>query len=338
MLARAIVFEQPLQAALREEEVGPLPPGSLLVEAVCSLISTGTEMICYHGSPDAGTHWEEYARYPHHPGYSLVGRIAQVGEGLGAEWRVGQRVICDAGHRSHAVVTPGQVWGRRIPDSIPDEQAAWAILGVITQTGVRMAEHAMGDSAVVIGLGPLGQLVVQHLRLLGLEQVLAVDPVQSRLDLALQHGATGGFCGSSSDAMEFVREHTAGRLAEVVYDVTGHWAVLPTALPLARDHGKLVLLGDSPHPSKQCLTYDVVSRQVRIIGSRSSWLPPQYAAWTPQRMTELFLTYVQRGQMDVSDLTTHRARPADAAKVYSMLAAKRSETLGVLFDWTAPDS
>ena len=334
MNSRVVVFPEPMQAALIEEEVAPPGAGRLLVEATCSLISTGTEMICFHASCDPGTHWAGFAHLPHRPGYSLMGRIAEVGAGLEG-WEVGQRVICTANHRSHVLVEPAQVWGIRVPDDVSDERAVWAVLGVITQTGVRMAEHVMGDSAVVIGLGPLGQLVTQYLRILGLEQILAVDPVPGRLDLALKQGATAGFCGRSDDAKEFVLEHTQGRLADVVYDVTGHWAVLPTALPLARDHGKLLLLGDSPHPSRQVLTDDVVSRQVKIIGSRSSWLPPAYAMWTPQRMTDLFLTYVQRGVMRVDELTTHRVRPEEAAQVYAMLAENRGETLGVMFDWRA---
>lgn len=331
-ISHRIVFPQARQAALIEEPLPPLPADKVLVEATCSLISSGTEMICYQGECDPGSHWEGYAAFPHHPGYSLMGTVAAVGEAV-TEVTVGQCVVCAAGHCSHAIVSPEQLWVREVPPEIPDEQAAWAILGVITQTGVRMAEHVMGDSAVVIGLGPLGQLVVQYLRLLGLEHVLAVDPVASRTALALQHGATDAFTGSSADCREFVREQTAGRLADVVYDVTGHWAVLPTALPLARDHGKVVLLGDSPHPSKQTLAYDVVSRQVQVIGSRSSWLPPQHAAWTPQRMADLFVTYLQRGQMHVAALLTHRFTPGQAPQVYAMLAEKKPDVLEVLWDW-----
>jgi threonine dehydrogenase-like Zn-dependent dehydrogenase len=48
----------------------------------------------------------------------------------------------------------------------------------------------MGDTAVVIGLGPLGQLIVQYLQVLGLREILAIDLIQPRLDRALKHGAT----------------------------------------------------------------------------------------------------------------------------------------------------
>lgn len=336
MISRAIVFEQANKAALVEQELPDTPPGGITVAATVSLISTGTEMICYHGACDADTHWAEYAKYPNSPGYSLVGRVAQLGEGVDG-LQIGQRVSVTASHRSHVNVEPKHVWGREIPDDIPDEDAVWASLAVITQTGVRMAEHSMGDTAAVIGLGPLGQLVVQYLRILGCSQIIAVDPVQARLDMALDHGATAAFCGAAADARQFVVAHTGNRLADVVYEVTGHWAVLPTALPLARDHGKLILLGDSPHPSKQHLTYDVLSRQVRIIGSRSSWLPPEHASWTPQRMTDFFFACLQKGLMRVSDLITHRFTPEEAPQAYEGLSQDRSGTMGVIFDWRTAD-
>ena len=331
MRSWTIVFPAAEQAALVEEETPDPGPGQVTLEAICSLISTGTELICYFGSPDPDTHWAEYAKYPHHPGYSLVGRVVKVGEGV-TEFKESDRVTTAANHRQFATV-PAEGWTTLIPDAVSDEEAAWSSLAVITQTGVRMAEHIMGERAVIIGLGPLGQLVTQYLRLLGLKEIMAVDPVRRRLDTALAHGATVAFCGSVADAKEFVLEHTEQQLADAVYDVTGHYSVLPKALPLARDHGKLILLGDSPHPSKQCLTYDVLSRQVRIIGTRSCWLPPQYSYWTPRRQTELFFTYLQRGQMRVADLITHRFKPTEAAEVYRTLAEKRTETLGVLFDW-----
>lgn len=332
MNSHTIVFNEANLATVTEQPLAAPPPGHLTVAATASLISTGTELICYHGACDADTHWADYAKYPHYPGYSLVGRVAEIGSGVEG-FHNGQRVAVTASHRSHVNLTPAQVWGREIPEAVSDEEAAWASLAVITQTGVRMAGHVMGDSAVVVGLGPLGQLVVQYLRLLGCEHVIAIDPVQFRLEVALTHGATSAFCGTADAAKDFVLSRCDGRLADVVYDVTGHWAVLPTALPLARDHGKLILLGDSPHPSKQRLTYDVLSRQVQIIGSRSSWLPPQYAAWTPQRMTDLFFTYLQSCQMRVRDLITHRHNPMEATEVYRSLSGKRTDTMGVVFEW-----
>lgn len=51
-------------------------------------------------------------------------------------------------------------------------------------------------------------------------------------------------------------------------------------------------------------------------------------------MVELFFTYLQRGDMRVSDLITHRYSPQMAPESYRMLQTDRSEAMGVLFDWT----
>ena len=221
----------------------------------------------------------------------------------------------------------------RLPEGAGSEDAAWAALAFITQTGVRRAEHSLGDTAAVIGLGPLGQLVTQYLRAAGLREVLAIDTVPARLETALAHGATQAFHGSAADARDFVREHTEGRLADAVYDVTGHYAVFPHALKLARDFGTVVLLGDTPHPSRQHLTHDVLTRQLRIVGTHNSKLPGQHAHWTTEKQVLLFLEYVRRGQMRVADLVTHRYAPADAPRVYQELQENRAATMGVLFDW-----
>jgi len=332
MKATAIVFTGPQQVELVQEEVGDPGAGEVTFETTASLISTGTELICYRGERDSGTHWEGYITYPLRPGYCAVGTVTRVGEGVEG-LHEGDRVCSIIPHRQAANVSLDRVWSRPLPEAVSDEEAAWAVLGVITQTGVRHVEHVMGDTAVVIGLGPLGQLVSQYLRAMGLQQVLVVDAVQTRVDVALQHGATGGFCGSAGDAREFVLQHNDGRLADVVYDVTGHYAVLPMALPLARDFGKVILVGDSPHPSRQYLTDDILNRQVKLLGSRSSFLPPQYEYWTPVRQAQLFLAYVQRGQMQVDDLITHRFDPRNAVEVYRSLHEQRETTLGVIFDW-----
>jgi len=306
-------------------------PNQITVQTIVSLISTGTESWCYMGDFDADTGWAGWVKYPFYPGYSNVGRVIKVGKGV-EDFAEGDRVNSGIPHRQFATIgTDSNVV--KLPDYAADEEATWCTLSSTTQTAVRRAEHVMGDIAAVIGLGPLGQLVTQYLRVIGLREVLVIDTVQMRLDQALAHGATQGFCGSAGDAGPFVKEHTEGQGADVVYDVTGHYAVFPLALKLARDFGKLILLGDTPHPSRQHLTHDVLTRQVNVVGTHNAKLPAAHAYWTRPRQILLFLQYIQRGQMRVSDLITHRFQPSDAAEVYAMLQEDRASTMGILFDW-----
>ena len=330
MKTKAIVFPAKQQAELTEQDVPDLQAGQVLVQTTVSLISTGTECICFRGQFDENTNWYNWVQYPFNPGYSAVGTVVDVGPGV-KHLAEGDAVFSGGKHLQHTIADEEKAI--KIPDGITHEEAAWSLLANITQTAVRRAEHVMGDTAVLIGLGPLGQLVTQYLHTIGLRQILAIDTVAMRLEAAAAHGATATFAGNAADARDFVAEHTDGRLADAVYDVTGHWSVLPLALPLAGNFGRVVLLGDTPTPSKQHLTQDVLTRQVNIIGSHVYKLQPQFAWWTQQRQTELFYTYIQRGQLRVADLITHRFKPSEAHGVYPQLLNDRTGTLGCLFDW-----
>jgi len=324
-----IVITGKERVELRREDAPAVPNDGLLVRTSISLISSGTESICFRGDIEAGTHWANWVKYPFYPGYSNVGVVEQVGEATEG-YKVGDRVFTTANHRQFHVVKPPVT---KIPDYIGDESAIWSKLGTISQTGVRRAELEMGDTVAVIGLGPLGQLLTQYSRVMGAEEVLAIDPLESRLSVATSHGATHTFAGGADDAGEFVADHTRGRLADVVFDATGHFAVFPLALGLVRRFGKMMLVGDSPHPSRQTLSSDIVTRQIVVRGSHNESLADA-RVWTSRRQIELLYRYLERGQMRVDDLLTGRHAPSEAPRVYADLLVNRSAILGVSFDWS----
>jgi len=329
-----IVFTGQNAVEVWREDVPEPRAGQILVGSQKSLISTGTECICLARKFAPGTHWDSWVKYPFHTGYSNAGRVLAVGEGV-TKWKVGDRVACRWQHRQSFVIDADEALA--IPDGVSDEAATWFGLATIVQNGVRRAEHTLGDAVVVIGLGLLGQLVVQYLRCFGAREIIAVDTSRPRLDMARAHGATHALESDVAGAREAVSQITGGRLADVVYDVTGHPAVFSPALGLARKFGKLLLLGDTGTPSEQRLTGDVVTRGVSIIGAHDS-NPPETATdrewWTKPHMAELFFSFLERGQMEVGTLVTHRYSPNDAPAAYEMLLTDRSGAMGVIFDWT----
>lgn len=317
------------QVELLREQAPTAPVGGLLVRTRTSLISTGTECICYRGEMDEGSHWAGWVQYPFYLGYSNVGEVVAVGEGVDG-YQIGDRVFSSSNHRQYAAVSGKPA---KIPDGVSDESAAWSKLATIAQTGVRRAELRMGARVVIVGAGPLGQLLTQYTCLMGASEVMLIDMVAGRLEVAMAHGATQVFSGSAADAVSFVEGHTGGELADVVFDATGHYSVFPLALKLVRRFGTLMLIGDSPHPSKQVLTADVLTRQISVRGSHNEVLPPHVEGWDPIRQIELFHTYIARGQMRVEDLVTGRFAPQEAPEVYAQLLENRAETIGVVFDW-----
>jgi 2-desacetyl-2-hydroxyethyl bacteriochlorophyllide A dehydrogenase len=331
-----IVFTGENQIELSSEDVPIVQAGQVLVEGKKSLISTGTECICLARNFAAGTHWDNWVKYPFYPGYSHTGEVIEVGKDV-SNLKVGDHVAARIGHRQFFVANADNLLPLR--SDVAHDHAAWFALASIVQNGIRRAQLELGDTVVIIGVGLLGQLAVQYARLSGAREVIAIDTPASatRLEMAKAHGATYTLAMGADEAKNAVHEITRGRLADVVFDVTGHPAVFPAALGLSRRFGKLLLLGDAGRPSLQCLTSDVMTRGVRIIGAHDIDAPPtesDYHYWTRNNMCQLFFDYVARGQMRIEDLISHRFSPEHARAAYDLLLNDRTSAMGVIFDWS----
>jgi 2-desacetyl-2-hydroxyethyl bacteriochlorophyllide A dehydrogenase len=329
-----VIFTAKEKAELITEPVSSPGAGQLLVRTTFTLISTGTETICYGRRFDPGTHWDTWVKYPFHTGYSHVGVVEAVGEDV-KNFKVGDRVASTAGHGQYAVINAATAYP--VLDGVSDRDAAWLTISYIVQTGVRRVNHELGENVAVVGLGPLGQHVIQYTRLLGARTIIAIDPVQMRLDMAKAHGATHTLALGVDQALEPIKELTNGRGVDVVYDMTGNDRVFAGALKLLRRFGKLALIGDTGSPAGQHLMPEVIRNSLQIIASHASNTPPEatdWAWWTRYNMVALFYQYLKDGRMRVSDLNTHSFAPAECQNAYQKLLNDRSGTMGCHFDWS----
>lgn len=334
MESLTVVFSKKDTVEVERRQIGEPAEGQVLIQTTKSLISTGTECIMLEANYEADSHWARWCALPICPGYSNIGVIMSVGDGVEG-LKPGDRVATRSSHWQYHLIPAYMV--TPVPDGVSDEDAAWFALAGITQIGVRTAEHELGDVVVIIGAGPLGQLVVQYVRLAGAREIIVLDLSKERLEMATAHGATHTLQMDAAEATDAVRELTGDRMADVVYDITGHADVFAPATSMVRRFGKLLLLGDTGSPSKQHLTSDVIVRGVKIIAGHDGHPPKQssdYAFWTHEEMFQLFFAYLQQGRMKVSDLITHRFSPTEALEVYKMLTTDRSAAMGVIFDWT----
>src|SRR5216117_3275019 len=114
MKRKSVIFTGKDQVQVIDEEPLSAPgPGEIILRTTRTLISTGTEGIVLGRKFSPGTQWEAWVKYPFRPGYSHVGRVSAVGEGV-SEFRVGDRVAARAHHTSQAKVKAAHAV--RIPD------------------------------------------------------------------------------------------------------------------------------------------------------------------------------------------------------------------------------
>ncbi len=132
---------------------------------------------------------------------------------------------------------------RRVPEGMSDDAALFA--GDVMGTGYHsIVSSGMqpGDTVVVLGLGPVGLCAAQVARASGAAQVIAVDQVPDRLEVARSFGAQPVHL-TEDDPRSAVKAATGGRGADVVVDAVGHPDALDMACRMARKSGTISVIG-----------------------------------------------------------------------------------------------
>lgn len=332
-----VIFPEKLKVDVIREDVPKLKDDEVLCKAEISLISVGTEMRCLMGVFDSGTNWSGWVKYPFKPGYCITGTVVEVGKDV-KSFKPGDRIVTQQTHSQYFIDKCNSSNLMKIPDKVSFEEASWQPLGAITQIGTRRAEIKLGETVGVIGLGMLGQLVVQYLRMSGVRKIIAIDMKQKRLELAKKHGVSDCLAIDVNQAKDVISELSDHRMLDVVFDITGMPTILSSATQLVKRLGKVIILGDNTVPSKQFLGPNVVSDSISILGVHGSLCPDvgnEFNPWTWKEMSGLFFDYIIDGRMDVESITTDRYSPLEAEKVYNWLYNDRPDNVGITFDWTS---
>lgn len=327
----AVVFVGPGSVAVQEQPVPQPDKGQILIRTIKSMISPGTELSLLSGDSQPGSIWADATQFPAYPGYANVGEVIGVGEG-GDESMIGRRVASYTPHARFVTITSDLYWP--IPDGVDDESACFFVFAQIIMNAVRRSGLTWGESAVVYGLGILGQLTARICVLAGARPVFGVDVSEKRLGLA--GGGVIPVNPSKEGVPAVVKESNSGRLADVLFEVTGNAELIQAEMKALRSVGRLVLVSSPRRPTIFDFHDFCNNPSFTIIGAHN-WSHPESPTclnpWTRGRHAELFFDLLKEGRLEVSSLITHRSAAHDAPLMYQILQEKGSPALGVVLEW-----
>jgi alcohol dehydrogenase len=333
---------------LRVEEVPkPQPkPGEAVIRITATTIC-GTDVHIVKGE------------YPVRPGLILghepVGIIEELGEGLGPEYAVGQRVIVGA-------ITPcgqcfyclngthsqchGPLGGWRfgnsingawaeyllvpdaranlalVPDALTDEQVL--MLPDIASTGISGAESGnvrTGDSVAVFAQGPIGLCATLGARLRGAALIVGVDPVPERREMARRFGASVTLNPAECDVVAELKRMTDGRGVDVAIEALGRQPTFEAALRSVRPGGILSSLG--VYSGKLVAPYEAV-----YAGLGDQRIVTTLCPGGKERMRRL-MEMVATRRMDLTPLVTHRFALDDLSEAFELFSHQRDQVMKV---------
>ncbi len=353
-----------------------LRPGGVIVRTVHSLISAGTERMKVTESklslagkararPDQvrkvlesvsqqgleATYRKVVNRLDQYTplGYSLAGVVVEVGDGVD-DLRVGQLVAC-AGDKyaSHAEYN----WIPKnlcvpIPDGVSSRHGAFATVGAIAMQGFRRSGATLGETACVVGLGLIGQTLVQILKAAGV-RIVGIDVSAERCRLAVEAGAAVA-AAPDSDKIgkleQVLAELTDGKGADHVFLTTGTSQNDPVILAaaLARDRAAVIDIGKTNLDVPWNAYYE---KELELRLSRSYGpgrydpsyeeggvdYPIGYVRWTERRNMSSFLNLIQEGRIDLEPLIAAVHPFETAATVYEELQKGTLSGIANLFSY-----
>jgi predicted dehydrogenase/threonine dehydrogenase-like Zn-dependent dehydrogenase len=364
-------MKQVLRKGLKRIVVGevpdpPLIPHHVLIRPCYSLISSGTETASIHADgvlkelADNPSHlrkiwnvmkvqgplrtldevqgkFREYAPL----GYSGAGIVVDK-DATVTDLEIGGRVAYGGEGTGHSeTVLAGRNLVVQVPEAVPVEHACFTTLGAIALNAVRIADIGVGDLVAVIGLGLVGQLVAQLVRVQG-GVVIGVDLREDRVELARRLGADHALVGSGA-LPEAVGPLTEGRGADcvIVAAASKSAAPLQQAVRICRDRGRVVVVGAVDISVSRDEMY---AKELQLLMSRAYGpgsydpvyeahgqdYPVAYVRWTENRNMEEFLRLLAAGRVRVQPLITHQFALEEAARAYATIMDPSSRSLAVL--------
>ena len=212
----------------------------------------------------------------------------------------------------------------RVPADLPFEIAA--LFGCAVLTGAGAALNTAADawparSVAVFGLGGVGLAALLAAASQGPEVLVAVDPVESKRDLALELGATHAIDPACGEVLEQVRSAVAqaggesepGRGVDIAIETVGSEQVLAQAFAATGRGGTTVTAG-LPHPDRKLeIPAQTLTAEERTV--RGSYL----GSCIPARDIPRFITMYRDGLLPVDRLLSHRLRPEEINEGFDRL-------------------
>ncbi len=335
LIRKLLYFTEPQHVEVREERLSAPGNDQVRVQSILSAISPGTEMLVYRGQfPDLPVDANIQSlggkfAYPLAYGYACVGRVAEIGRAVSAEWQ-DKLVFSFQPHCSQFIASPEALLP--LPDLFSAETACFL---PNTETAVNLVQDAapiLGERVLVLGQGIIGLLTTALLAEFPLESLVCADMYALRRQAAMSLGAQAVLDPACAEFSDLARSFLKSG-ADVTLELSGSPAALNSAIALTAFSGRVVIgswygqkpaaidLGGSFHRSR-----------LRLISSQVSSIAPELSArWDKARRFEVAWHALRR--LCPEKWITHRFALDDAPMAYRILDEKPGDAIQMIFEY-----
>ena len=341
MKTAAVFHTRARHTEYRELQLSSPKAGEVLIEALCSAISPGTESMIYRGHLSSGilgdsiiSCLQSQLEYPFRYGYALVGRITDTGENVDPAW-LGRTIFTFHPHQKHALVAIADCI--EIPEGISEYDALFLPNMESALNFVMDANPVFGSRVMIFGLGVVGLLSLALFRKLPLSRLIAADPLEYRRRRALDLGLVTAIDPLDQTQwaalLQELFDGSDGGGLDLALELSGNLEALNQAIEVTGFSGTVVL-GSWYGSQSQSLDLGGAfhRRRIRLLSSQVSTIDPGLSGrWTKQRRFDLAFDLIR--ELRPCSLITHRFAPEDCDLAFRITSQRLEQALQVIFEY-----
>ena len=346
-MPKELVALGPRQPVIREYEEPQLGPDQVRIESEFSAPKHGTELGGYRGtSPLIGARYDTELnlfvkeegpspRFPMPLGNMSVGTVTETGTAVNS-FKEGNRVFGHLSIRETHTVTENKI--EKVPEEMSPESLVYWDPAEFALGAVRDANVRLGERVALFGLGAIGFMTLQMIRLSGAELVIAVDPLPLRRELALKHGADIVFDPKEVDVGVEIKKATGKKGVDVAIEGSGSYPALHEAIRSVHLGGLVVPLAYYMGEAKGLrLGEEWHFNRITMSSSRSISDPNRdHPMWHSERIKEVAFQLLRDGKVSVEGLVRPVVKFEDSAEAYRKIDENPEDMikLGVVYNST----
>ncbi len=215
-----------------------------------------------------------------------------------------------------------------VPNNLSFEQIALIEPSTVARHILDLGRFEAGQTAVVLGAGSIGLMVVQWLRILGARLIVATDMVEENLAAARSLGAHVTLNPAAVDVAREVQNLT-GLGADLAIEAAGSPQALTQCIAVTRARGNVVLGGNQPADASLPMSFieNLMRKELSLHGCFMSYSAP----FPGHEWTETVQALIDGG-LDVAGMISHRIGLRDVPGIFADLADRRIAYRKILID------
>lgn len=306
----------------REPVLPPAPPSGVSGQII---FQPETTCLCGSDLP----YFNCSGEWPVEQGHSLHEMIGTVTATNGQRWRVGDRVLAvplmQQGLSERFILDENRAI--TVATNVPEEQALMAQPLGTAIFALKKLPNILDLDVVVVGQGPMGQLMNAALSNMGARHVIGIDLLESRLKTSPRMGATATVCNAKQGPVDAVKEILGGNLADIVIECVGHAdQQFDLCIDLCKHSGRILVFGVPPKSVDSQNWRDFFFKNATVHTS----VNPDF-----RRDFPLAMRWIQEGRINVAPIITHTFPLARLQEAFELFRDRRDGAIKVIVNFPA---